>query len=369
MPKKDIIIKDGLIVNAGTNTKKLHVDPESGNVIISGSLDVSGDVVVQGTIASGSEAEFGISATNPNFSVSPGAVTGSGDFTLSVTTPDNSSNNTSIATTAFVKNVALTNLNVTGAASASVLIGDGVNYSSNAISGDITLDHTGSTSLSSTSIASKVTLSSADLSDLVLVSDTSDGNKLKNITVDNLVGAGSFTSLAVSGQTTLNASTEKSLTVVAGQNVTLTTNEPSSTLTINSLGSGSVEDGGAQMMAFYPSTGSTVASASNVTHDPSGDAFKVSGSTNSTFRVPGSTSESVYVPDRIKFNSDQDTGIRRSTDNRIRFEAGSVDYLVLGNSSTWFENGNVGIGFSPSSDPTHKLHVSGSDGNILKLVG
>ena len=66
MPKKDIIIKDGLIVNAGTNTKKLHVDPITGNVIISGSLDVSGDVVVQGTIASGSEAEFGMSATNPN---------------------------------------------------------------------------------------------------------------------------------------------------------------------------------------------------------------------------------------------------------------------------------------------------------------
>ena len=137
MPKKDIIIKDGLIVNAGTNTKKLHVDPTTGNVIISGSLDVSGDVVVQGTIASGSEAEFGITATNPNFNVTPDAVTGSGDFTLSVSTPDNSSNNSSIATTAFVKKVALTNLNVTGAASGSVLIGDGVNYSSNAISGDI----------------------------------------------------------------------------------------------------------------------------------------------------------------------------------------------------------------------------------------
>ena len=369
MPKKDIIIKDGLIVNAGTTDKKLHVDPSTGNVSISGSLSVSGDVTVEGSIASGSTTEIGISSPNSNLAISPGSITGSGNFTFTVSTPATSSNDATIATTAFVKSVALTNVAGTGAASGEILIGGGTNYSSSAVTGDISLTNAGVTALTTTSFTGKSTITSAATGDYVLVADVDDSNNIKKITVNNLVGTSTFTNVGVAGQVGLSASTNPVLTIAAGTGVSLSAAAESSTLTITAQGSGSVEDGTTSMMAFYPSNSATVGSASVIFHEPTGNAFTVSGSAVAgTFRVPGGGSDDVYVPDEVIWNSDQDLMIRKRTSNQLEFRAGGTDYLVVGNSHVWVENGNLGVGFSPDDNPSHKLHVSASS-DVLKLEG
>jgi len=330
MPKKDIIIKDGLIVNAGTTDKKLHVDPSTGNVSISGSLSVSGDVTVEGSIASGSTTEIGISSPNSNLAISPGSITGSGNFTFTVSTPATSSNDATIATTAFVKSVALTNVAGTGAASGEILIGGGTNYSSSAVTGDISLTNAGVTALTTTSFTGKSTITSAATGDYVLVADVDDSNNIKKITVNNLVGTSTFTNVGVAGQVGLSASTNPVLTIAAGTGVSLSAAAESSTLTITAQGSGSVEDGTTSMMAFYPSNSATVGSASVIFHEPTGNAFTVSGSAVAgTFRVPGGGSDDVYVPDEVIWNSDQDLMIRKRTSNQLELELVELIILLL----------------------------------------
>lgn len=56
-------------------------------------------------------------------------------------------------------------------------------------------------------------------------------------------GTGSFGSVAVSGQPTVSALTNPTLTLAAGSNVTLTTNASSNTVTIASSGGGGEGDG------------------------------------------------------------------------------------------------------------------------------
>ena len=369
MPKKDIIIKDGLKVLAGTGTNRLFVDPSNGHVIVAGNLSVGGNVAVEGTIAQGSEAAFGISSVNPNFAVSPvDGVTGSGDFVFTISTPANSSNDTSIATTAFVRNISLTNLAGTGAAPGEILIGNGTNYSSSAIGGDFRLNSTGIATLTASAISGKVSLGTGATDDLILIADTDDSYNLKKISVQNLLSVGSFTRVLVAGQNNVLASTNSDLTLVAGTNINLTTDNSNSTITLTSLGSGSVEVGTENRMAFYTSDSATVGSASVVYHEPAGNAFAVSGSNDaSTFIVQGSNTETVLVPSNIKFSSDQDTSIRLSSANEISLQAGGNDYVVAG-TNVWVPNGNLSVGMQKTITPTHKLHVSAS-ANVLKFEG
>lgn len=113
-----------------------------------------------------------------------------------------------------------------------------------------------------------------DLTDVAITTPTS-GQVLKyngvnwyNGTDDSGSGgsaSNSFSTIEVAGQTSVVAdSSTDTLTLVAGPNITLTTNSSGDTITISASSSGSggasgVSSGVANRLAYYPSTGSVVA--------------------------------------------------------------------------------------------------------------
>jgi len=71
--------------------------------------------------------------------------------------------------------------------------------------------------------------------------------------------ANSFATIAVSGQSSVLAdSNNDTLTLVAGTNVTITTNATNDSITINASGDGTVNAGTATQLAFYPSSTAAV---------------------------------------------------------------------------------------------------------------
>ena len=78
--------------------------------------------------------------------------------------------------------------------------------------------------------------------------------------------ANSFTSIAVAGQTAVAAdSPTDTLTLVAGTNVTLTTDAVNDTITITASGDGKVNTGTATQLAYYATSSNAVSSAAGLT--------------------------------------------------------------------------------------------------------
>lgn len=84
--------------------------------------------------------------------------------------------------------------------------------------------------------------------DLVLIQDVSDSKNLKTVTTQSIAdlaaGGNAFGTIAVSGQSDVVAdSATDTLTLVAGTNITLTTNAGTDTVTINGTGGATLGDG------------------------------------------------------------------------------------------------------------------------------
>jgi hypothetical protein len=94
-----------------------------------------------------------------------------------------------------------------------------------------------------------------------LTTDSSGNVKLMDVDLSSVANQNLFSSIAVSGQTTVTAnSTTTTLNLVAGSNVTITTDNTTKSITINSSagGSGAVNTGAQYKAAYYPSAGTTV---------------------------------------------------------------------------------------------------------------
>jgi hypothetical protein len=72
-----------------------------------------------------------------------------------------------------------------------------------------------------------------------------------------------YVSVAVSGQDTLNADGLSTLTIVAGTNVSITTNAGTDSLTINASGDGTVNAGTAGRLAYYATSAAAVSETSS----------------------------------------------------------------------------------------------------------
>jgi hypothetical protein len=80
-----------------------------------------------------------------------------------------------------------------------------------------------------------------------------------------------FGIIAVTGQDPVIADTSSdTLTLVAGTGITITTDDAADSVTIAAIGSGSVNSGAANALAYYPSAGTTVDDTDLVTVDSSG---------------------------------------------------------------------------------------------------
>jgi len=100
-----------------------------------------------------------------------------------------------------------------------------------------------SSELASTAISLQTEKNPAVNGDFVLISDSADSGALKKVQVGNLgVGGGSqdvFKTIAVSGQSNVVAdSASDTLTLIAGSNITLTTNAGSDSITVAASGGG-----------------------------------------------------------------------------------------------------------------------------------
>ena len=112
----------------------------------------------------------------------------------------------------------------------------------------------------------------------------SGDNSAKTVTINSSSAQNIFSTIAVAGQSDVVAdSTSDTLTLVAGSNVTLTTNSTTDTVTINSSGSGTVNIGTSERLAYYPTTTNIVSSSGLATYTTTNEitlfAEPVSGGT------------------------------------------------------------------------------------------
>ena len=130
-------------------------------------------------------------------------------------------------------------------------------------------------------------------------------------------GGNSFGTIVVSGQSTVLANSANSpLTLVAGNNVTLTTNTVTNSVTINSSGSGSSSDNVARATA-------------NAAFDEANSAYSLAGSAYST-------ACSAYSLASTSFNAFTDTmgdTISGSTSQTVQFVGGD-GVVITANPST-----------------------------------
>ena len=178
-------------------------------------------------------------------------------------------------------------------------------------------------------------------------------------------GGNSFGTIVVSGQSTVLANSANSpLTLVAGNNVTLTTNTVTNSVTINSSGSG----GGGS------STDNVARATANAAFDEANSAYSLAGSAStqasdaySLASSAYSTACSAYSLASTSFNAFTDTTgdtISGSTSQTVQFVGGS-GVTVVANPST----SQITITANTSSSSGFPYIDLGSVANTVAIYG
>jgi len=170
-------------------------------------------------------------------------------------------------------------------------------------------------------------------------------------------GGNSFGTIVVSGQSTVLANSANSpLTLVAGNNVTLTTNTVTNSVTINSSGSG----GGS-------STDNVARATANAAFDEANSAYSLASSASSTASAAYSAACTAYSIAITDFNAFTDTygnTISGSTSQSVQFVGGG-GVTVFANPST----SQITISSNTSSSSGFPYIDLGSVANTVAIYG
>jgi plastocyanin len=237
-----------------------------------------------------------------------------------------------------------------------VYVANGTNWIPLANSSDITNSFSSILVTGQDSIVAETTtqgLTFAAGTNITLVAD----NTSKRLTINaSATQSNSFATIAVSGQTNVVAdSATDTLTLVAGPNITITTNAGSDSITISATSSGGetsgVSTGTANRLAYYASTGAVVEdSGTNLTWN--GSTLGVTGTVSAT-TFSGSGASLTNIPNAALTNSS------------IGFVSGGNGLLVsaasasLGGSLTITNTGVTGLSNGAG------ISLSGATGSIV----
>jgi plastocyanin len=183
---------------------------------------------------------------------------------------------------------------------------------------------------------------------------TSD-NTAKRLTINaSAVQSNSFATIAVAGQSNVVAdNSADTLTLVAGPNITITTNAGSDSITISATsgggGSSGVSTGSANRLAYYASTGQVVEdTGANLTWN------------GSTLTVTGTVSATTFSGSGASLTSIPNTSLVNSS---IGFTAGT-GIVLSGNTISLGQNLTITNGGVTSLSANTGISLSGSTGSI-----